>query len=80
MNLHRIYARCSAANEASWRLMEKLKMRREADLREHAIFKGAWDHMYIYAIVEDEWRAISTKLDFLRRSALCVCDLLKGEK
>lgn len=57
MNLHRIYARCSAANEASWRLMEKLKMRREADLREHAIFKGAWDHMYIYAIVEDEWRA-----------------------
>lgn len=56
LNLHRIAARCSAANEASWRLMEKLKMRREADLREHEIFKGEWDHMYIYAILEDEWR------------------------
>lgn len=57
-NLHRIAARCSAANEASWRLMEKLNMRREADLREHELFKGEWDHMYIYAILEDEWRAL----------------------
>lgn len=56
-NLHRISARCSAANIASWRLMEKLKMRREGDFREHEIFKGEWDHMYIYAILEDEWRA-----------------------
>lgn len=56
-NLHRICARCSAANTPSWRLMEKLKMRREADFREHELFKGEWDHMYIYAILEDEWRA-----------------------
>lgn len=55
-NLHRISARCSAANTASWRLMERLNMRREADFREHEMFKGEWDHLYIYAILEDEWR------------------------
>ena len=38
---HRIYARCDALNVASWRLMERLGMRREAHFREHARFKGA---------------------------------------
>lgn len=53
---HRIYARCDAGNEASWRLMERLGMRREAHFREHALFKGGWDEEYYYALLEGEWR------------------------
>lgn len=54
--LHRIYARCAAANLASWRVMERLGMRREAHFRDHAFSKGAWDEELIYAILEHEWR------------------------
>lgn len=52
---HRIYARCDARNVASWKLMERLGMRREAHFREHALLKGAWDEELIYAILEQEW-------------------------
>ena len=55
--LHRIIGRCDARNTASWKLLEKLGMRREAHFREHAIFKGEWDEEFYYAILEDEWRA-----------------------
>ncbi len=55
--LHRIYARCDARNTLSWRLMERLGMRREAHFRDHALFKGGWDEELIYAILEDEFRA-----------------------
>jgi RimJ/RimL family protein N-acetyltransferase len=53
--LHRIYARCDARNEASWRVMERLGMRREAHFREHILVKGVWDEELIYAMLEDEW-------------------------
>ncbi|SDG93985.1 Protein N-acetyltransferase, RimJ/RimL family [Pelagibacterium luteolum] len=57
VGLHRISARCDTRNFASWRVMEKLSMRREAHFREHAIFKGEWDEEFVYAMLEDEWRA-----------------------
>jgi len=57
LGLHRIHARCAAANTASWRVMERLGMRREAHFREHIFVKGAWDEELIYAILEHEWRA-----------------------
>lgn len=59
LGLHRIYACCAAQNVASWRVMARLGMRREAHLREHIFVKGAWDEELIYAILEDEWRARS---------------------
>ncbi|MEO6395167.1 MAG: GNAT family protein [Devosia sp.] len=55
--LHRIYARCDARNIASFKVMEKLGMRREAHFREHVHTKGRWDEELIYAMLEDEWRA-----------------------
>jgi len=55
-DLHRIFARCDARNDASWRLMERLGMRREAHFREHARFKGGWDEELIYAVLRREWR------------------------
>ena len=54
--LHRMFARCDARNTASWRVMERLGMRREAHFREHALFKGGWDEEFYYAMLEDEWR------------------------
>jgi RimJ/RimL family protein N-acetyltransferase len=57
LGLHRIYARCSAANTASWGVMERLGMRREAHFREHIFVKGQWDEELVYAILEDEWRS-----------------------
>lgn len=57
-DLHRVYARCDARNVGSWRLMERLGMRREAHFREHALFKGAWDEEFYYAMLRDEWLAM----------------------
>lgn len=56
LGLHRIFACCDARNRASWRVMERLGMRREAHFREHALFKGGWDEEFYYALLEDEWR------------------------
>lgn len=55
--LHRVYARCDVRNAASYAVMERLGMRREAHFREHALLKGAWDEELIYALLEQEWRA-----------------------
>lgn len=54
-DMHRVAARCDVRNEPSWRLMERLGMRREAHFREHAIFKGEWDEEFVYAILRREW-------------------------
>lgn len=56
-DLHRIYARCDARNAPSYRLMERLGMRREAHFIHHARFKGEWDEELYYAMLQDEWRA-----------------------
>ncbi|MHA7773898.1 GNAT family N-acetyltransferase [Roseibium sp. M-1] len=56
LNLHRIFACCDARNTASWKVMERLGMRREGHFRQHALFKGGWDEEFYYAILEDEWR------------------------
>ena len=55
LKLHRIFGRCDARNTPSWRVMERIGMRREAHFREHAVFKGDWDEEFYYAILSDEW-------------------------
>lgn len=57
--MHRIVARCDARNEPSWRVMEKLGMRREAHLRENELFKGEWSDEIIYAMLDREWQAMA---------------------
>jgi len=57
LNLHRIFACCDVRNTASWRVMERLGMRREAHFREHALFKGGWDEEFYYALLQREWRS-----------------------
>jgi RimJ/RimL family protein N-acetyltransferase len=57
LGLHRIIGRCDPRNEASWRLMERLGLRREAHFVQNEIFKGEWGDEFVYAILADEWRA-----------------------
>ena len=57
-DMHRVCARCHTANAPSWRLMDRLGMRREAHFREHAAFKGGWDEEFIYAMLWPEWTAM----------------------
>ncbi|HEX8866781.1 MAG TPA: GNAT family N-acetyltransferase [Lentzea sp.] len=56
LKLHRIIAQCDPRNEPSWRLMERLGMRREAHFRHNEIFKGKWGDLFVYAMLEEEYR------------------------
>ena len=56
LRLHRIVATCQPQNVPSYRVMEKLGMRREGHFRQ-CIFRGGdlwWDE-YFYAILSTEW-------------------------
>lgn len=57
MGLHRVTAECDPRNHASWRLMERLGMRREAHCLRSLWYKGDWADEYRYAILRDEWHA-----------------------
>lgn len=55
LGLHRVYGRCNARNTASARLMGRLGLRREAELRENRFVKGEWTSELIYAALGREW-------------------------
>jgi len=53
---HRLIATCQPENTASYRVMEKIGMRREAHFRK-GLHRGSdvwWDE-YFYAILDEEW-------------------------
>jgi RimJ/RimL family protein N-acetyltransferase len=57
LGLRRVFANCFAANESSWRLMERLGMRREALNRKDSLHRtGEWMDGTTYALLADEWR------------------------
>ena len=57
---HRVYAECDSRNVPSWKLLEKVGLRREAHFRQNLWFRkdesGApvWKDTLVYAILEDE--------------------------
>lgn len=54
--VHRVTAVSFAANEPSWRLMERLGMRREAERRSDALHRdGRWYDSVGYAMLAEEW-------------------------
>jgi len=55
MQAHRIFATTRPANVGSWRVLEKLGMRREGHLRQHRWMKGTWHDSFLYAILDDAW-------------------------
>jgi RimJ/RimL family protein N-acetyltransferase len=61
LGLHRIIGRCDAQNLPSARLMERLGMRREAHFVHNEIFKGEWGDELVYAMLDHEWKARSSR-------------------
>ena len=55
LDLHRIFAIADCRNEPSWRLLERVGLRREGHFLESIWFKGEWSDEYLYAVLEDEW-------------------------
>lgn len=55
LNLHRIYATCRPENIGSYKVMEKIGMKREGRLREHFYKHGRWQDSYLYSILKDEF-------------------------
>lgn len=59
---HRVYAECDPKNTASWKLLEKAGMRREAHLKQNIYFHKdqngdpIWKDTYIYALTESDRR------------------------
>ncbi|MFC9561380.1 GNAT family N-acetyltransferase [Agromyces sp. NPDC056965] len=61
LGVHRVTAGCFADNTASWRIMEKLGMRREQHgVRDSWHAELGWIDGYTYAMLADEWRASRT--------------------
>ncbi len=56
LGLHRVVATCDPLNTASFRLMERLGLRREGHFRHDALVKGEWRDTLAYAVLADEWR------------------------
>jgi RimJ/RimL family protein N-acetyltransferase len=62
LGAHRIIAMCNVNNIASWKLLERLSMRREGHRLQNAFFertddgKPIWIDSFQYAILESEWR------------------------
>ncbi|WP_083751139.1 GNAT family N-acetyltransferase [Kribbella sp. ALI-6-A] len=56
LKLRRIHAGCFADNTASWRLMERLGLRREEHSRSTALHRdGTWHDGFTYALLREEW-------------------------
>ena len=61
LGLRRVLANCFADNTASWRLMERLGMRREMyTVRDSLHRSGVWMDGMAYALLADEWRSRRT--------------------
>lgn len=54
--IRRVEAGCFAENEPSWRLMERLGMRREAHSIKESLHRDlGWRDGYLYALLAEEW-------------------------
>ena len=57
LGVRRVTASCFLDNDASWRLMERVGMRRETHaVRESLHRSGQWLDTVAYALLADEWR------------------------
>ena len=60
LGLHRIWTACVSENERSWRLMERIGMRREGLLKQNEWMRDRWWDTPVYAFLRDEWAAPRT--------------------
>ena len=58
LGLRRVHANCFSDNVASWRLMERLGMRREVHAVQESLHRTrGWLDGYGYALLAEEWRS-----------------------
>lgn len=62
VGLHRVSGRCDARNTASAALMHRLGMRQEAHLVHNEWFRGAWGDELVFAVLDDEWRELRSRV------------------
>jgi len=55
LGMHRVVATCDPRNTASYRIMERLGMRREGHHVNAVQIRGEWCDEYFYAILCEEW-------------------------
>ena len=55
LKLRRVIAACHVENHASYKLMEKIGMRREARFVKEKLYGDTWCDRYQYAILREEW-------------------------
>ena len=61
LDVHRVVAGCFLDNDASWRLMERVGMRRETHAVADALHRsGRWLDSVGYAVLAAEWTHLST--------------------
>lgn len=59
--VHRVTANCFLTNDTSWRLMERVGMRRETHAIGESLHRsGQWLDTVGYAVLADEWRSQNT--------------------
>ena len=64
MGVHRIIGKCNPENTSSWKLLERLSMRREGHFKKPAFFtksidgKPIWHDAYQYSILDEEFLAV----------------------
>ncbi|MED3942225.1 GNAT family protein [Priestia megaterium] len=56
MKLHRIIATCPPENTSSYRVMEKIGMRREGYFKKCILTEKGWWDEYYYAVLKEEWK------------------------
>lgn len=60
LKVRRVVAACFTGNEPSWRLMERIGMRREAHHVADSLHRDhGWLDEYVYALLADEWPRLS---------------------
>ncbi|GAA0835352.1 GNAT family N-acetyltransferase [Paenibacillus glucanolyticus] len=59
LNIHRIIATCQPENTPSYRVMEKLGMRREGHFKQCIPQGDVWWDEYYYAMLRSEWETMS---------------------
>jgi ribosomal-protein-alanine N-acetyltransferase len=57
LGLHRLSASTMARNSAAWRVLEKLGMTREGELRETTLLADGWANSLVYGMLRQEWQA-----------------------
>jgi RimJ/RimL family protein N-acetyltransferase len=61
LRVHRVVGRLEARNTASARVLQRLGMRKEAELVENEHVKGEWQSEVVYALLDREWRETTAR-------------------